>query len=753
MRLARPVPPVCRRRLSSWCGAPVLVLGNGAAGAEKQALALADALGLEHTLVRWLPSQPAMRLPLRAQLTAQAVLGPSSIGVEIGEQERRTGFPLLAISCGRASVPASVALRRASVGQTVTVHIQKPLCSTAEFDMVIAPRHDYTSLSSVPANVVLTDGALSGVTASALDQARQQWEEGALALPQPRIALLIGGAMVRRWWHRPLAPMVDARAVSELLRSACNLLSSSGSGSLLVTTSRRTPAAVVEVIRTEVERARSLGLGIWLWSGPQDGPNPYLGMLAWSDVVVVTPDSISMASEVAGARLPLYIPWIDACQGRFLTFHSILLASGRAQHWPPDSSLKSHGSGLFDDHHRLTTCLEAQGVYAATDRFEDDVCRAARRVAQLIIARAALGEIRLDSQVELQLRAVACMGPLSRRRSPRGMHARNAVVLEASLSWPLRAYFALSEVVAPVLAAASAWKARRPEAFLEALALCHPANAAMGLDGDGADSPNRYVLWVHGASVGESLSVLPLVRALLQSSPSAHVLFTASTETALRRLSLERLGPRVKLLTRAVDAPSVQRRVISKWKPSALILVESELWPAMLLEAQRAQVPTALVNGRLSPTSLRRWTSMPALRKTLTELLQVFDVILAQSEPMADLLAHFAGEGVAAPECVGDLKQMRAGAPPSAAQVEELCNVLGVAGSRLVWLAASTHDGEEEVALRAHEALRREHSNLMLVIAPRHTGRGAAVASLARSHGWSVERRCVWHMLHARAEP
>ena len=152
--------------------------------------------------------------------------------------------------------------------------------------------------------------------------------------------------------------------------------------------------------------------------------------------------------------------------------------------------------------------------------------------------------------------------------------------------------------------------AKRWQTVASALALRMPARPEAS-----------YLLWVHGASVGESLSALPLVRALLASDPSSAVLMTASTATAIARLELEQLGPRVVLQPRPVESCLGLRRFLGHWRPHGLLLVESELWPAMLAEASRAGVPVALVNGRLSDRSVRRWSAAPWLRATLAWML------------------------------------------------------------------------------------------------------------------------------------
>ena len=138
-----------------------VVLSNGVVGAEKQALALARAVGLPFTCHHASPSV-GEALPTQAQLWLTSALGVRALGLPTLEPP-----PQLAISCGRASVPASVALRAASNGQTLTVHIQRPPCSMSAFDLVVAPRHDFgCDEAFLPPKVLLTEGSLHSIDAS-----------------------------------------------------------------------------------------------------------------------------------------------------------------------------------------------------------------------------------------------------------------------------------------------------------------------------------------------------------------------------------------------------------------------------------------------------------------------------------------------------------------------------------------------------------------------------------------------------------
>ena len=294
-----------------------VVLGNGVVGAEKQALALARAVGLPFTCHHAAPTAGAS-LPTQAQLWLTSVLGERALGLPTLEPR-----PQLAISCGRASVPASVALRAAGNGQTLTVHVQRPPCSASAFDLVVAPRHDFgDDPRSVPPNVLLTEGSLHSIDASSLHAARAEWARPLALLPRPRLAVLLGGVTSRRWWQRELAPPLTVPVARELVRSATDAAGALG-GSLLVSTSRRTPAAVVAVLRAEMREARARAPN-WLWSGDEgDGPNPYMGFLAGADHLLVSADSVNMVSEA-----PPYIsPYLPISP--YISLHLILLTWSR----------------------------------------------------------------------------------------------------------------------------------------------------------------------------------------------------------------------------------------------------------------------------------------------------------------------------------------------------------------------------------------------------------------------------------------
>jgi 3-deoxy-D-manno-octulosonic-acid transferase len=243
--------------------------------------------------------------------------------------------------------------------------------------------------------------------------------------------------------------------------------------------------------------------------------------------------------------------------------------------------------------------------------------------------------------------------------------------------------------------------------------------------GLGAQRPEGPLLWLHAASVGESLSLLPLLSALAARRPELHFLVTTGTVTSAKML-LQRLPPELanRVIHRFVplDVPRWGAAFLDGWRPDAAVFVESDLWPNLTAALQRRGIPMALINGSISARSARMWSWMPGLAR---EMLGRFHLIAAQSKADA---ARLRGMGAREVVCWGNLK---ASAAPLPADPAELARLRAMIGSRPVFLAASTHPGEDEAAIEAHRAAAATLPELLTIIAPRHPQRGAAIAALA----------------------
>jgi 3-deoxy-D-manno-octulosonic-acid transferase len=242
--------------------------------------------------------------------------------------------------------------------------------------------------------------------------------------------------------------------------------------------------------------------------------------------------------------------------------------------------------------------------------------------------------------------------------------------------------------------------------------------------------PGRLV-WIHAASVGETMSVLPLIERLV--AEKAAVLLTTVTVTAAE-LAEKRLPEGALHQFVPYDAPGPIRRFLAHWSPDLAMVVESEIWPCLFEEMRRRDIPFVLVNGRLSDGSRRNWSRLPRVARYIFGCL---DLVLAQSKADA---ARFRKLGCARVEVPGNLK-FDAAAP--AADEAEVGRLRAMIGARPVWLAALTHPGEEEIALAAHRELRAEFADLLLVLVPRHPARADAVAEMLRGQGEKVARRSM----------
>ncbi|GAB6051639.1 3-deoxy-D-manno-octulosonic acid transferase [Magnetospira thiophila] len=249
----------------------------------------------------------------------------------------------------------------------------------------------------------------------------------------------------------------------------------------------------------------------------------------------------------------------------------------------------------------------------------------------------------------------------------------------------------------------------------------------------GRPRPEGPLVWIHAASVGESLSVLPLIDALLAYRPDLHILLTTGTVTSAQLLA-QRLPARAIHQYVPVDRLVWVERFLDHWRPDLALWAESEFWPNLVDRAERRGVPMILVNGRVSDRSFERWQHFPA---SIAQLLGGFDLCLGQTVIDESRLRTLGAPRTA---CVGNLKYA---SPPLPVATVELDHLRGQMAGRPLWLAASTHAGEEAVAGRCHQALSERHSKLLTIIVPRHPGRGDEIAAALSALGLNLARRAA----------
>jgi 3-deoxy-D-manno-octulosonic-acid transferase len=241
--------------------------------------------------------------------------------------------------------------------------------------------------------------------------------------------------------------------------------------------------------------------------------------------------------------------------------------------------------------------------------------------------------------------------------------------------------------------------------------------------------PPGKLIWCHAASVGEAVSLLTLIGALLKRNPLAHVLVTSGTVTSATLLR-QRLPARAMHQFVPLDRPGWIRKFLDHWRPDLAIWIESELWPNMLLALKARRIPAALINARLSVRSARLWRHLPGF---LGKALTAFELRLAQSPEDLKRFSPFAPFAH-----VGNLKYAVPASPVDAAALAALRSAIG---ARPVWLAASTHPGEEALALEAHQLLISSYPDLLTLIVPRHPERGPEIGALCAEKNLAAARR------------
>ena len=243
--------------------------------------------------------------------------------------------------------------------------------------------------------------------------------------------------------------------------------------------------------------------------------------------------------------------------------------------------------------------------------------------------------------------------------------------------------------------------------------------------------PEGPLWWFHAASVGETNAVLPLINSLLEQCPNLNIMLTTGTVTSTK-LAEQRLPKRAIHQAIPLDNKSFMARFLAHWRPDLAALVESEIWPNLILETERAGIPLVLLNGRMSKRSFKRWFKKPAMARPLFGR---FDQVLAQSATDAN---HFIALGA---EKVINTGNLKADAPPLTFDEEELKKLKEAIGHRPLFLAASTHKGEEEEVMKCHNIIAEEYKDLLTIIIPRHPERALDISQSLSTPDLNIQFR------------
>ena len=258
-----------------------------------------------------------------------------------------------------------------------------------------------------------------------------------------------------------------------------------------------------------------------------------------------------------------------------------------------------------------------------------------------------------------------------------------------------------------------------------------PARLGERMGNPSMKRPSAPMGWVHAASVGEAQSALILINAMLNENPELHILMTTGTKTSANLMN-DRLPSRAFHQYYPLDHPDWCESFLDHWQPHFVLWMESELWPNMLSAIKARDIPAALINARLSPSSFKFWSLGKSMAKAL---FQTFDIILAQNENEAQRFKALGAQDVRAS---GNLKYS---AKPLAADEQALAILSAHIKDRPCWVYASTHEGEETLAAQTHQHLKNAFPNLLTIIIPRHPERGDAIEQSLSHLNLNLKRR------------
>lgn len=301
-----------------------------------------------------------------------------------------------------------------------------------------------------------------------------------------------------------------------------------------------------------------------------------------------------------------------------------------------------------------------------------------------------------------------------------------------AFDWPisLRAYRGFSRVAAPAVGAFLRHRLARGKE--------DAARIGERIGHASLPRPNGPLVWLHAASVGETMSMLPLVTRL---TTKTRVMLTTGTLTSAQ-LAADRLPENAFHQFIPVDTQAAVARFLDHWRPDLGIFCESELWPNLMMAAFDRHIPLGIVNGRMSARSFKGWSRV---RGTISALLTPLAFCLGQSE--ADAM-RFSALGAPA-QSSGNLKFDVPALPFDADEVAAFREAIG---QRPVFLGASTHPGEEVLILSAMEAVQAHHPDLLTIIVPRHPQRGAEISAMIGPSDGTVLRRAQGAMPDAQTK-
>ena len=248
---------------------------------------------------------------------------------------------------------------------------------------------------------------------------------------------------------------------------------------------------------------------------------------------------------------------------------------------------------------------------------------------------------------------------------------------------------------------------------------------------------NGKLIWFHGSSVGEILSVIPLIEKLEKKRKIDKILITSSTLSSSKVLSNFKLKKTIHQFF-PIDSNLLTKKFLNYWKPSAAIFIDSEIWPNILLNIKKKNIPLILLNARITRKSYNRWKNIP---NTAKNLFQNFDVCFSQNQETKKYLKSLGAKKI---KFLGNLKFSESKSQKNYNFHNKLKKIFKY---KKIWCAASTHDSEEKICALAHKKLKSKYKNLLTIIIPRHIQRSNNIINEMEDLGLNVQTRSAYNKI------
>ena len=244
---------------------------------------------------------------------------------------------------------------------------------------------------------------------------------------------------------------------------------------------------------------------------------------------------------------------------------------------------------------------------------------------------------------------------------------------------------------------------------------------------------NGKLVWFHGSSVGEIVSIIPLIEKLEKKKSISKILITSSTLSSSKVLSKFKFKKTIHQFF-PVDSNMLTKKFLNYWKPSIAIFIDSEIWPNMIFNIKENNIPLLLLNARITKKSFNRWKNIPTFSKSL---FSKFNICLSQNKETCKYLKHLGAKKI---KLFGNLKFSESNNEKNNNINNKLKKIFKF---RKIWCAASTHNTEEKLSALAHKKLKKKYKDLITIIIPRHIQRTNDIINEAKNLNLNVQTRSL----------